>query len=189
DSWQFLVYPTAAQVYALSYRYQVQTGKFATPISSGSGTFSNTTVDFDSITDSSATFSTDGVVAGDKVVVVSAASAVAGIHEVASVTSETQIKLTTSPAATDASACTYDVYDDIIYHKGGRMHDQTVVEMCMAVAEERHMEGVTVHRQLASRQLMRSIGRDKRFTAQQIGGSLGRRSPLEPPVTYVSNID
>ena len=181
----FKVFPTPNADRTLYYRYAVQQGAFATAVceDDGNATWDTTTAAYDSISDTDATFSTDGVEAGDKVVVANTVGDQGGIYTISSVESETKIKLTST--VSDAGSLTYKVYDDAIYALGGGVHSQTLLEIILALVEERDNDGVGVHAQTAQRLLASSVARDRMLAPHTIGQRTGIWSPRVPPVTYV----
>ncbi len=182
-----LFHPTPNTARTLTYPHTVQTNRMATPLSSGTGVLGTTTIALDSVTDATATFSTDGA-AVDGYVILSATTGEEndGIYRIASVPSETAVEFTTTIDSNSDTGCTYEVFNELIYAYGGRAYSNTVLQCCRAIADQRFNDSISTEMQMAHKMLADSVRTDRRNAPDFIypgrGSVLGGRAIL--PVKY-----
>lgn len=80
------------------------------------------------------------------------------------------------------------------YHMGGTQHAETVLESCLAIAEQRLDDTSAVHSAKFMQRLLASISADRKLKPQKLGyngdnsdlrNRLGWRHPLDSGVTYM----
>jgi len=183
-----LFWPTSTTGRTLTYTYSVLVNRMAVPLSSGSADFDTTDEDYDSITDATATFDTNGAAAGGYVIVSdTTANAADGIYRIASVESETKIQLDLATAVALDYACTYEVFDETVYALGGRAHSNVLLQCCRAIADQRFNDTLGDEYQLALKLLADAVRDDRRNAPDFItrkGGGLGHGSRVVIPVRY-----
>ena len=178
-------WPTPSTARTLTYGFSVLVNRMAVAVASGTGDWDTTTTAYDSVSDATATFDTDGAAASGYVIVSDTANNIAdGIYRISSVESETKLKL---DGTTDSAySCAYEVFDQYIYALGGRMYSNVLLQCCRAIADQRFNDNLGAEYQLALKMLQDSVRDDRRNAPDFIyrGAAHGHSGRVVIPVRY-----
>jgi hypothetical protein len=160
--YEAIFYPTPSTARTLTYRFAVLLEKLGKPRVSGSCTIGASST----LTDASGSFTTNGVIAGDKGILYTTASSTPGTYTVLTKDSATQLTLTTDPGAGTGS---YMVLPANIYPLGGTEFSELLLEACLQVAEQRRDDTAGIHSGRMAGMLTAAVTRDRDKAPDTVG--------------------